>query len=39
MVAAAKDICNGCPVRRECLDYKLATGSDYGVWGGETKPK
>lgn len=36
---AAKAICQGCPVVKECLDYALAwenrTGEKvYGVWGG-----
>lgn len=29
-----RKICFGCPVRRECLEYKEATGSNYGTWGG-----
>ena len=30
----AKRICAGCPVRRACLDWALATGQEVGVWGG-----
>lgn len=30
----AKAICDGCPVRRECLDYALAHGEKFGIWGG-----
>jgi WhiB family redox-sensing transcriptional regulator len=33
-IAQAKQICARCPVRRECLDWALATGQDAGVWGG-----
>ena len=33
-VRAAKRICRGCPVRAECLDYALAAGERFGVWGG-----
>ncbi|WUU93868.1 WhiB family transcriptional regulator [Spirillospora sp. NBC_01491] len=30
----AKRVCRSCPVRSECLDYALAHGETYGVWGG-----
>ncbi|WP_303396062.1 MULTISPECIES: WhiB family transcriptional regulator [unclassified Rhodococcus (in: high G+C Gram-positive bacteria)] len=30
----AKRICSRCPVRRRCLDYAIASGEPYGVWGG-----
>lgn len=30
----AKAICFTCPVQRECLNYALAEGLDYGVFGG-----
>lgn len=30
----AKQICGGCPVREECLDYALKTRPVYGIWGG-----
>ncbi|WP_060903512.1 WhiB family transcriptional regulator [Streptomyces europaeiscabiei] len=33
-VAAAKRVCAGCPVRRECLDWALGNGQTAGVWGG-----
>lgn len=32
--AAAKAVCAGCPVREECLEYAIATGQAYGMWGG-----
>jgi WhiB family transcriptional regulator, redox-sensing transcriptional regulator len=35
-IAAAKAICAGCPVRRECLDYAQANEPIYGIWGGTT---
>jgi WhiB family redox-sensing transcriptional regulator len=30
----AKKVCAGCPVRRECLQFALATRQSHGVWGG-----
>lgn len=30
----AKEICFGCPVRLECLDWAITTGTDHGLWGG-----
>ena len=30
----AKQICARCPVQRECLRYALATGQEFGIWGG-----
>jgi WhiB family transcriptional regulator, redox-sensing transcriptional regulator len=36
-LARAKAICRSCPVTEECLRYALATGQDYGVWGGTSE--
>jgi WhiB family redox-sensing transcriptional regulator len=33
----AKQICRRCPVRFECLEYALAHGERYGIWGGLTE--
>jgi WhiB family redox-sensing transcriptional regulator len=33
-IAAAKAVCEPCPVRLACLRWALDTGQDYGVWGG-----
>ena len=35
---APKMICQGCPVRAECLDYALEheAAARWGVWGGLT---
>jgi WhiB family redox-sensing transcriptional regulator len=30
----SKALCRSCPVRRQCLDYALATHQTEGVWGG-----
>jgi WhiB family transcriptional regulator, redox-sensing transcriptional regulator len=27
-------LCSGCPVRDACLEHALATGEQYGIWGG-----
>ncbi|MDH4112032.1 MAG: WhiB family transcriptional regulator [Actinomycetota bacterium] len=32
--ARAIGICNGCPVRADCLAWALDTCQDAGVWGG-----
>ena len=37
--AAAKKICAGCPVRRECLDYALRVREPMGIWGGLSEPE
>jgi WhiB family redox-sensing transcriptional regulator len=36
-IAQAKAICARCPVRRECLQYALATHQVHGVWGGTSE--
>jgi WhiB family redox-sensing transcriptional regulator len=33
---AAKQVCCGCPVREQCLEYALTEGIPYGTWGGLT---
>lgn len=30
----ARDVCRGCVVRAECLEYALTTGQKFGIWGG-----
>lgn len=30
----AKAVCRGCPVREACLEYALAAGETFGIWGG-----
>lgn len=34
---AAKQICNRCPVRTDCLDWSIDTRQRTGVWGGMTE--
>jgi hypothetical protein len=33
-VALAKQICSGCPCKKECYDRAVASGEPGGVWGG-----
>src|SRR5215216_1852409 len=30
----AKAVCRGCVVREDCLEYALAHGEKFGIWGG-----
>ena len=30
---AARQICNGCSVKQQCLDYAVVY-EDFGIWGG-----
>ncbi len=30
----AKEVCRGCIVREDCLEYALANGEKFGIWGG-----
>lgn len=30
----AKSVCQGCVVREDCLEYALAHGEKFGIWGG-----
>jgi WhiB family transcriptional regulator, redox-sensing transcriptional regulator len=30
----AKEVCRGCVVRTDCLEYALANGEKFGIWGG-----
>jgi WhiB family redox-sensing transcriptional regulator len=33
----AKQVCSGCPVKAECLEYSLVNEEEFGVWGGLTE--
>lgn len=33
-VAAAKEVCQDCPVRLTCLQYALDNKEHHGIWGG-----
>jgi len=30
----AKEVCKGCVVRGDCLEYALGNGEKFGIWGG-----
>jgi len=30
----AKRVCQGCDVRRECLEFALENDERFGIWGG-----
>lgn len=34
---AARQICRGCPVRNECLEYALESFEPHGIWGSLTR--
>lgn len=36
-IKAAKEICNKCPLVKECLEYALRNSPIQGVWGGLTE--
>ena len=33
----AKEVCRGCVVRDDCLEYALANGEKFGIWGGRSE--
>ena len=33
----AKQVCKGCPVTGECLEYALRTDQRFGIWGGKSE--
>jgi WhiB family redox-sensing transcriptional regulator len=35
--SGAKAVCRECPVREDCLEYALANGIRYGIWGGTSE--
>ncbi len=36
-VAAAKLVCDSCPVQSQCLEWSLAVGPEFGIFGGCTE--
>lgn len=33
----AKEVCRGCTVRSDCLEYALVNGEKFGIWGGRSE--
>lgn len=33
-VREAKEVCRGCVVREDCLEFALTNGEKHGIWGG-----
>lgn len=33
----AKQVCEGCIVRTQCLEYALANDERFGIWGGTSE--
>jgi WhiB family redox-sensing transcriptional regulator len=36
-IEQAKEVCNQCPVKVDCLGYALETNQDSGIWGGTSE--
>jgi WhiB family redox-sensing transcriptional regulator len=36
-IAAARHVCDACPVKQPCLDFALMTNQDSGIWGGTSE--
>jgi WhiB family redox-sensing transcriptional regulator len=36
-IAAAKAVCEACPVKDPCLRFAIETNQDNGVWGGTSE--
>ena len=36
-VDTARRVCDGCPVKDQCLEYALDNRIDHGVWGGTSE--
>ncbi len=34
-IKAAKAVCEGCSVRKECLQFAFETNQESGIWGGK----
>ncbi len=30
----AKEVCRGCVVSEDCLEFAIANGEKFGIWGG-----
>ncbi|MFZ4515571.1 MAG: WhiB family transcriptional regulator [Acidimicrobiia bacterium] len=37
MIEAAREICNECTAKAQCLEFALQTNQEAGIWGGSTE--
>ena len=35
-ISRALQVCAGCAVRQQCLDFAMQTAEAHGIWGGTT---
>lgn len=35
-IKVAKNLCAQCPIQKECLEYAVEAGEEWGIWGGLT---
>lgn len=33
---AARQVCQACPIRTQCLERALKVGAEFGIWAGTT---
>ena len=33
----AKEVCRGCIVKDDCLEFALQNGEKFGIWGGQSE--
>jgi WhiB family transcriptional regulator, redox-sensing transcriptional regulator len=36
-IERAREVCNECPVKTDCLEFALETNQDSGIWGGTSE--
>jgi WhiB family transcriptional regulator, redox-sensing transcriptional regulator len=36
-INSAKEVCQACPVREQCLQFALLTNQESGIWGGTSE--
>lgn len=34
---APREVCAGCPIVADCLEYALVEGVEFGMWGGKSE--
>lgn len=36
-ITNARHVCNGCPVKQQCLDFAITNGETIGIFGGTSE--